>query len=284
MKLERLLFTIAVLMLLLPLAAQEKEQSGMRFLDHLTLGGEIGTMGIGLEVATPLHPNIRLRAGIVALPFALRETYDLAIDAVSEKGNSYAYMVGRDERIVRDLQEERLPLKDSDFPRTVSAVEKLRRIEGKVLVDFYPRRDGCFYVTLGAYVGGMNQRRVQADVGPYVRAVEIANGYLPEDDQMQLWLSTTTSTWSNYIYRVEVGKNKETGYNLRILPVKPYVGIGFGRMLPKRKLGCYFDMGILYRDRWRLNHDGECIERWKSPYKWSAIYGMAALRLTGQLF
>ena len=269
-------------MLLLPLAAQEKEQSGMLFWKHLTLGGEVGTMGIGMEVATPLHPNIRLRVGIVALPFALRETYDLSIDAVSEKGNSYAYMVGRDERIVRDLQEERLPLKDSDFPRTVSAVEKLRRIEGKVLVDFYPRKDGCFYMTLGAYVGGMNQRRVHADVEPYVQAVAIANGYLPEDDQMQLWLSTTT--WDNYIYRVEVGKNQETGYNLRILPVKPYIGIGFGRMLPKRKLGCYFDMGILYRDRWRLNHDGECIERWKAPYNWSAIYGVASLRLTGQLF
>ena len=68
----------------------------MRFLDHLTLGGEMGTMGIGLEVATPLRPNIRLRAGIMALPFTsvfADDSHQDLLKLVSAKGNSYDYMV-----------------------------------------------------------------------------------------------------------------------------------------------------------------------------------------------
>ena len=137
MKLERLLFSIAAMMLLLPLTAQEKEQSDMRFWKHLTLGGEIGTMGIGLEVATPLHPNIRLRAGIVAFPFVSRETYVARVDMVSAKGNSYDYMAAKDERVAYALQSAGYPLHFLDFPNPLLIVEeKLRRIEGKLLVDF----------------------------------------------------------------------------------------------------------------------------------------------------
>ena len=161
MKLERLLFSIAAMMLLLPLAAQEKEQSDMRFGKHLTLGGEIGTMGIGLEVATPLHPNIRLRAGIVALPFALREHYVQGVDLVSMKGNSYDYMAAQNTEILQALSEAGLPLTSSGMPETVDMEEKLRRIEGKLLLDFYPEANGCFYVSLGVYVGGSHQRKVQ---------------------------------------------------------------------------------------------------------------------------
>ena len=255
-------FMIAAMMLLLPLAAQEKEQSDMRFLKHLTLGGEVGTMGIGLEVATPLRPNIRLRAGIVALPFTTvfaYDTHDDLLKLVSAKGNSYDYMVARDE------------LK-----------EKLLRIEGKVLVDFYPKSGSWFYFTAGAYIGNMDQWHMKGEVDPvYARAVSVVNAYLPEDDKMRL-LSCSSSP--NYYSEAEVGSDGKIDYSYRVLPVKPYVGIGFGRMLPKRKLGCHFDLGILYRGRWKVHSDGYHRDDFDPFFNWTSIYGVAALRLTGQLF
>ena len=283
MKLERLLFTIAVLMLLLPLAAQEKEQSDMCFLKHLTLGGEIGTMGIGLEVATPLHPNIRLRAGIVALPFALREHYEQGMDLVSMKGNSYDYMVAQNKQIVDALSEAGLPLTSSGVPETVDMEEKLRRIEGKLLLDFYPEANGCFYVSLGVYVGGGKQRKVQGEVEPaYARAVEVANAYLPADDQLEYFMYDDQHAY--YTYKVGIPSSGKLDYNRRILPVKPYVGIGFGRMLPKRKLGCHFDFGMLYRGRWKVDSDTSFKEYVDYPYRWTSIYCVASLRLAGRLF
>ncbi len=283
MKLERLLFSIAAMMLLLPLAAQEKEQSDMRFGKHLTLGGEIGTMGIGLEVATPLHPNIRLRAGIVALPFALREHYVQGVDLVSMKGNSYDYMAAQNTEILQALSEAGLPLTSSGMPETVDMEEKLRRIEGKLLLDFYPEANGCFYVSLGVYVGGSHQRKVQGDVEPmYARAVEMANVYLPADDQLEYFMYDEQHAY--YTYKVGVPSSGKISYSRRILPVKPYVGIGFGRMLPKRKLGCHFDLGVLYRGRWKVDSDTPFAEYVDYPYKWTSIYCVAALRLTGQLF
>lgn len=284
MKSERLLFTIAAMMLLLPLAAQEKAQSGMHFWKHLTLGGEIGTMGIGLELATPLHPNIRLRAGIVALPCALREDYTIAVDMVSTKGNSYDYMVAKDERVAHILQSTGYPLHFFDFfkPPLVVVEEKLRRIEGKVLVDFYPKRGSWFYFTAGAYIGGMSQRRITGQIDPlYVRAANLLNEYLPEDDKMHVLV---WDDMRDYYCETEVKPSGKVDYSFRILPVKPYVGIGFGRMLSKRKLGCHFDLGILYRGRWKVHCDGYHWDKTKSSYATWCMYGVAALRLTGQLF
>lgn len=279
------LFSIVALMLFLPLAAQEKEQSDMCFLKHLTLGGEMGTMGIGMEVATPLRPNIRLRAGIVALPFTTVFAYDSHQDLlklVSAKGNSYDYMVARDERIMKALLKEWLPYRSSSFPNTVEVKEKLLRIEGKVLVDFYPKKGSWFYFTAGAYIGNMDQWHMKGEIDPvYVKAVSVVNDYLPEDDKMRL-LSCSSSP--NYYSEVEVGSDGKIDYSYRVFPVKPYVGIGFGRMLPRRKLGCHFDIGILYRGRWKVHSEGYHSDDFDPFFNWTSIYGIAAIRLTGQLF
>ena len=285
MKLERLLFLITAMMLLLPLSAQEKKRDDMRFLDHLTLGGEMGTMGIGLEVATPLRPNIRLRAGIMALPFTsvfADDSHQDFLEVVSAKGNSYDYMVARDERIMKALLKEWLPYRSSSFPNTVDIKEKLLRIEGKVLVDFYPKRGSWFYFTAGAYIGNMDQWHMKGGIDPiYAKAVSVVNDYLPEDDKMRL-LSINPSF--NYYSEAEVGSDGKVDYSYRVLPVKPYVGIGFGRMLPKRKLGCHFDLGVLYRGRWRVYGDGYHRDDFAPFFNWTSIYCVAALRLTGQLF
>lgn len=285
MKLERLLFLITAMMLLLPLSAQEKKRDDMRFLDHLTLGGEMGTMGIGLEAATPLRPNIRLRAGIMALPFTsvfADDSHQDFLEVVSAKGNSYDYMVARDERIMKALLKEWLPYRSSSFPNTVDIKEKLLRIEGKVLVDFYPKRGSWFYFTAGAYIGNMDQWHMKGGIDPiYAKAVSVVNDYLPEDDKMRL-LSINPSF--NYYSEAEVGSDGKVDYSYRVLPVKPYVGIGFGRMLPKRKLGCHFDLGVLYRGRWRVHSDGYHRDDFDPFFNWTSIYGIAALRLTGRLF
>ena len=285
MKLKRLLFSIAAMMLFAPLIAQEKEQSEMRFWKHLTLGGEIGTMGIGMELATPLHPNIRLRAGIVALPFTSTfadNSHQDLLKVVSVKGNSYDYMVARDERIMKALLAGWMPYRSSSFPDIVDIEEKQLRIEGKVLVDFYPKNGSWFYFTAGAYIGNMAQWRMKGEIDPiYAKAVSVVNDYLPEDDKMRL-LSCSSSP--NYYSEVEVGSDGKIDYSYRVLPVKPYVGIGFGRMLPKRKLGCHFDLGVLYRGRWRVYGDGYHRDDFAPFFNWTSIYCVAALRLTGQLF
>ena len=88
----------------------------------------------------------------------------------------------------------------------------------------------------------------------------------------------------DYYCETEVKPSGKVDYSFRILPVKPYVGIGFGRMLSKRKLGCHFDLGILYRGRWKVHCDGYHWDKTKSSYATWCMYGVAALRLTGQLF
>ena len=102
--------------------------------------------------------------------------------------------------------------------------------------------------------GNMDQWHMKGEVDPvYARAVSVVNAYLPEDDKMRL-LSCSSSP--NYYSEAEIGSDGKVDYSYRVLPVKPYVGIGFGRMLPKRKLGCHFDLGILYRGRWKVHCDG----------------------------
>jgi len=53
---------------LLPLAAAQAE--------GFTVGGRVGTLGVGIEIRQPLSPSFGVRAGINGLAYALDFTYD----------------------------------------------------------------------------------------------------------------------------------------------------------------------------------------------------------------
>lgn len=102
-------------------------------------------------------------------------------------------------------------------------------INYKLLVDLYPFKNSSFHLTGGAYLGPKN-----------IVSVYNAEPFLDEKD----WGTTGVKIGD---YNITSDENGNIRANLEgEKELKPYVGIGFGYAVPKRRLNVTFDMGAKF--------------------------------------
>ncbi len=119
----------------------------------------------------------------------------------------------------------------------VTAEANIGWVNGKMLFDVYPFRSNAFRITAGLYFGtnAIAKAHNTSDVLTEGEGVIIGQKYLFPDD------------------------NKNIKIDARINSVKPYIGIGYGRAVPKSRVSVGFDLGVLF---------------WGKPEGW--IYGKNA--------
>lgn len=97
--------------------------------DRFAVGLELGTAGVGLELATPATRFVTLRAGVSALPpISYSTTIPYSINKVQ-------------------------------YSTTVKA--KLHKIDAKILADIYPFPESSFHLTTGLFMGSPDLVRIQ---------------------------------------------------------------------------------------------------------------------------
>ena len=106
---------------------------------------------------------------------------------------------------------------------------------GKLLVNVMPIPHlSSFHVTVGAYIGpdeimGMYNKESLLFISEY-------NAMFP-DNKIGLALGD---------YLLEPDANGYINGKLKVFTAKPYVGIGIGRGVPKRRIGFKFDLGCVF--------------------------------------
>ena len=85
-------------------------QRDMKAFEHLAVGLEAGTTGIGLDVAVPLHPHFALRAGIAMFPYSYSTGFDIDF-ASSEMDN----IINQYPNIKNELKQNGLPTNSSEL-------------------------------------------------------------------------------------------------------------------------------------------------------------------------
>ncbi|MBP5772260.1 MAG: hypothetical protein J6W75_13105 [Bacteroidaceae bacterium] len=210
---KKISFLVAALMLLTSTAQAQKDNDKF-FFNHLGVGVSLGTDGIGIEAATPVTPFVGLRAGVSFFPKI----------SVSDKTFNYS----------RHGREAKGKV-DGSF----------KKIDGKLLVDIYPFGNKySVHVTGGLFVGNdefvtatvTEGRDAQGNVvgfeGYVVPAKDNPNGYAIEPGPASETLKSI---------KAKLTYNK----------VKPYVGIGFGRMVPKpgKRIGVSCDIGVQFHNK-----------------------------------
>jgi hypothetical protein len=103
---------------------------------------------------------------------------------------------------------------------------KLNMANAKLLFDFYPFRQSTFHATVGAFMG--TDEIIKA--ANTVPVLDYATG-----EGIEI---------GDYI----VGFNSE-GYAqaaIKVNKFKPYVGIGFGHAVPRKRCGVTFDLGVQF--------------------------------------
>ena len=126
---------------------------------------------------------------------------------------------------------------------------KFKKVEGKVLVDAYPfGLKHSFHVTVGAFFG--NRELLTAD---FIQDpnVPIRGGFIPQ-----------TKNPNEYV--VEPDASGVIRAKLITNGFKPYVGIGFGRALPKgdNRFGVSCDLGVQFHGTPKVKAYAPEVDRW----------------------
>lgn len=208
-------------------AAQAQIADDENSFNHLSASVGVGTTGISLELGTVINSHLGLRAGVDFMPsFTVKENYEFQRPAVLEN-------------IPPSLLKERYKFPDGNID--IDAKANPSMVNGKILVDFFPSKNGQFHLTAGLYIGGSTMAAMKA-TDPVIASYElyqndIKAGLLkPENPPIKV-------DFEGYALTPNKGR-VELDYNT--WAVKPYIGIGVGRTVPRKRVGCKFEFGLLF--------------------------------------
>ena len=168
---------------------------------------------------------------------------------------------------------------DADFkvdntPMTESVdVEgALGRTQGSVIFNIYPFPHGSFFIAAGGYFGGNKLIKIKG----HSAALENMEGASIEVGD----------------YQIPVDKEGNVRGGLKVKSFRPYLGIGWGRAIPKRLLNFNFELGAQFQGKPQVYSETgdltalgyEADNDFKDYIKYLKVYPTLTFRLTGKIF
>ena len=272
------IFAVSVLALFSFHVTRAQENDKMLF-NHLSAGVTVGTPGWGIDVATTCSPYVQIRAGFAIMPNFKYSTsididaatYNSQIDGIyRDLGNAYslAYQSGntnaaKEIEAVRDMM-----LNGNDLwqvEESYGVEGKFGFANGKILFDIFPFRSDKvpFFVTVGAYFGSNKIIKVYNQQPGSLGIVNTANDIIDFYNSDNVYISKTLGTVDK-VYAT-LGDYKDLGpdkkgnveFDIKVSGFKPYLGIGFGRPVPKKnRVGFVFELGCMFWNTPKLTFKG----------------------------
>ncbi len=242
---------------------------------------ELGTTGIGLDVATPLSVHFFLKAGFSILPYTYKTKIDFGIPPFN--------IINPDLR--ERLETWDLPTSSEAMPTQVDINGKLGLTNGRVLLDYYPSTTSDFHLTVGAYIGQNYLMHIEGYLSPtFVTAINIINDFATASPDEEVSVSLPAINGEEIDINSLGGKIDAT---IKTSPVKPYFGLGFGHSIPRQRIGFQFEIGAMYLGKpafsstdpkleTALNKPGDDFKIAKY-IKYLYVYPVIAFKLTGKI-
>ena len=126
----------------------------------------------------------------------------------------------------------------SDPAFTTSDVDiegKLNISSGNILFDYYPFSKSSFHVTAGAYFGTSK-----------ILSVTNKNQFISPDNWGTAGIQLAQGDSPMDKYTIVSDEKGNIQADLKVNGFRPYLGIGFGRAVPRKRIGCQFDLGIQF--------------------------------------
>lgn len=222
--------------------------------NHLAVNAHVATTGVGVELSTPITKFITMRAGVTCMPgFSFNAEVD---------GQYY----------------------DNNTPRdfTVNLDANLKRTQGSVIFNVYPlaKAKVCssFFLAAGLYFGGDKLVKIKGHSDEIAEKINQFNGnpYIELGD-----------------YKLPVDENGNVKGGLKVQKVRPYLGLGFGRYVPKKRISVTGELGVQfhghikpYTSEGEIEAFDELTEKddWKKVMDKLTVYPMLKIVISGRIF
>ena len=230
---------------------------------HLALGVGVGTAGVDIELATTLGHHFQLRAGVSALPYTFSMPFDMGLrEAFSEV----------DERTLQGAG-----VNIDEIPNEVDIKATLGLINGKVLLDIYPFKKAGIHLTAGAYFGSDDLFSVGAQMPKeFMRAWDDIRNYDPDAEFD-----------NEFMDMLDEG---EVEMSMKVKKVKPYLGLGLSRAVPKRRVAFNVDCGVMFHGTPDIDTNVDALDDMLEDegiydiMDKVVIYPVISFRLVGRIF
>jgi hypothetical protein len=158
----------------------------------------------------------------------------------------------------------------------VRAKGSMRRTTGELLLNVYPFKSSSFFVCGGAYFGGSKFIKIKGH----------------SDELAKLIAEGKAAGIKIGKYSLPVDANGNVYGGLKVAAFRPYLGVGFGRSVPKDRIGFMCELGVQFHNTPKVyakNADLTMLDR-KADDHFSNIidklkvYPVLKFRLCGKIF
>lgn len=183
--------------------------------NHVGLNVGAGTEGISVGVAAPVTNFLEVEAGVNIMP-SFKLSGDLDVD-------------------VKTSSLPQVP--DFQYPTsaTIHAEGAFDRTTFNVKANLYPFGGGSkFFIAAGLSIGG---EKIAEVTGSCDELRDFSNKYLKNNQTLEQQFRKAISANLGG-YNLELDENYNLQGDIRCKNVRPYLGLGFGRLVPKNRIGC----------------------------------------------
>lgn len=221
------LFTVCSLLFMFAFANAQFTQTlkNLDIFNHLGVGVGVGTTGITVDLGTTITPWVQLRAGVDIMP-KLKLNTSLDLEHMDQQyASSYP---------VPTLNE-------------IDVQGKLSNTTGHFLFDIFPlTKWSSFHITVGGYFGGRSViEAYNTNAYDELRDIYNFNHRLGQySDPVYNNAGKIGVALGDYFIEPDASGNVNA--SIKVNSFRPYVGLGFGRMVPHSRINCLFDLGVQF--------------------------------------
>lgn len=205
--------------------AQNEYKRGL--FNHVGLNVGAGTEGISVGLAAPVTSFFEVEAGVNVMP-SFKLSGDLDVDVNTSS----------------------LPLVPTvTYPTsaTIHAEGSFDRTTFNVKANLYPFGGGTkFFIAAGLSIGGEKIAEVTGSCDELRKFSQS----LPTRELKNEFRQAVSANLAGY--NLQFDENYNVQGDIRCKKVRPYLGLGFGRLVPKNRLGMRLELGCQFMDKLKV--------------------------------
>lgn len=221
------LMMVAVILLTSVGSVMAQKEYKRGFLNHVGINVGAGTEGISVGLAAPVTSFFELEAGVNVMP-SFKLSGDLDVD-------------------VNTSSLPQVPTVTYPTSATIHAEGSFDRTTFNVKANLYPFGGGTkFFIAAGLSIGGEKIAEVN---GSCDQLREFSQS-LPSQELKDQFRQAVSANLAGY--NLQFDENYNVQGDIRCKKVRPYLGFGFGRLVPKNRLGMRLELGCQFMDKLKV--------------------------------